>query len=183
MGLHNSLNTSLYRNVNFVNGLQNVNNSQSTTYGLDLSKDVEDKFYVSVEGNWTYNRSTTSLRPDVVTQYWLQEYQFYLQYSLPFSMNIEADVTYNIRQKTSEFNNNLNTTIVNVGLERTFGKKENLEAGFYIRDLLNENIGFSRTANSNFINENIHTVLRRYFMLKITYNFNSANRDKKEGAK
>lgn len=183
MGLHNSISASLSRSVNFVNALQNVNNNQSVTYGLDLSKDEEDKYYVSVEGNLTYNRSTTSIRPDVLTQYWMQEYQLYIQYSLPFDVKLETDVTYNVRQKTAEFNNNLNTTIVNVGLERAFGKKENLEVGFYIKDLLNQNIGFRRTANSNFINENIHTVLRRYFMLKLTYTFNSANREVKEDKK
>lgn len=183
MGLHNSLNANIMRNVNFVNNLENVNNSQSLTYGLDLSKDKEDVYYISVEGNWTYNRSTTSIRPDVLTEYWLQEYQLYIQFELPLGFSLESDVTYNIRQKTPEFNNNLNTTIINVGLERAFGKKENLEAGFYVRDLLNQNIGFRRTANSNFINENVHTVLRRYFMLKLTYNFSSANREKKEEAK
>jgi hypothetical protein len=35
-------------------------------------------------------------------------------------------------------------------------------------DLLNQNLGFSRTANSNYINENTYSVLRRYVLVSLT---------------
>jgi hypothetical protein len=37
--------------------------------------------------------------------------------------------------------------------------------------LLNQNIGFSRTASSNLITQNSYTTLRRYFMFTIDYDF------------
>jgi hypothetical protein len=66
-------------------------------------------------------------------------------------------------------------------LKKKLTEKENWNVSVSVRDLLNENVGFRRNATSNFINENVHTVLRRYFMLTVTYNFSSANKnDNKE---
>lgn len=175
LGMNTSLNGNISRNVNFVNLLQNVNLNQRYTYDFGFSKNEDDKYYISLSGNWTYNRSQTSIRPDVITQYWLQSYQLYMDYTLIKRTNLNADASYNVRQKTSEFDNNLNTFIINMGIERKFTKTESLEVGFYVRDLLNQNLGFNRNATSNFINENVHTVLRRYFLLTVTYNFTSAN--------
>jgi hypothetical protein len=88
-----------------------------------------------------------------------------------------TDVTHTRRQPTSDFDKAINTTIINLKIKKKFTEKENWHLGLAVRDLLNENIGFSRNASSNFINENVHTVLRRYFLLSITYNFSSANKN------
>lgn len=181
VGMSTNVSTNLTRSVNFVNNLENINNNQRHSFGLEFNKDVEDKFYMSLGGDWAYNRSETSIRPDATTQFWIQEYQWYSEFHLPYNILLETDAAYTIRQKTTEFDNNLNTFIINTGIERKFGKKENWEVGIYVRDLLNQNIGFKRNATSNFINENVHTVLRRYFLFKLTYHFTSANANEKEG--
>jgi hypothetical protein len=114
------------------------------------------------------------LRSDVVTSYWIQTYELYAYYHLPKKVILDVDLEFNVRQQTADFQGNLNTAILNVGISRKFTKNENWIVDFRIRDLFNQNLGFYRTAQSNFINENVHSVLRRYFMINVTYNFTSA---------
>ena len=159
---------------NFINGLSNQNSNQSLRFGTNVSKEKEEKYYFSFNPSYSYNRSRSSLRSDVVTSYWIQTYELYAYYHLPKKVILDVDLEYNVRQQTADFQGNLNTAILNVGISRKFTKNENWIVDFRIRDLFNQNLGFYRTAQSNFINENVHSVLRRYFMINVTYNFTSA---------
>ena len=51
-----------------------------------------------------------------------------------------------------------------------FLKKNNLEIKFSVNDILDQNIGFRRTATSNIITENRYLTLRRYYTLGVHYN-------------
>lgn len=184
--LHVSTNArlSLSKNVNVVNNQNNINRNGSYSFGSDISHShKDDKYYISMGGDFTYNTSTSSVRSDIVTQFWIYSYQLNGEIELPAKFELNANATYNIRQRTSEFDRNLNTFIINAELVKKFGEKEIFEIGLSCRDVLNQNIGFNRNANSNFINENVHTILQRYFLLRVTYNINSANRVAKEGDK
>jgi hypothetical protein len=130
-----------------------------------------------LESDWDYNRTETSVRPDVVTDYWISKYDFYAEFYLPKKFVFEFDASHTRRQATSAFDKPINNTIINLELKKKFTEKENWHVSVSVRDLLNENLGFRRNATSNFINENVHTVLRRYFMLTVTYNFSSANKN------
>lgn len=183
LGLGQHAYTNISRQVNFVNDRENVNRNQQLTYGTSLSKDVDDKYYIRMAADWNYNRSTTSVRPDVITSFWTQTYNMEFTYYFPRKIQFETEVTYNVRQKTSDFDNNLNTLIASAGISKKFGKNENLDVELIVRDLFNQDLGFRRTAYTNFINENVHTVLRRYFMIRITYNISSAFHNGKEEEK
>jgi hypothetical protein len=74
------------------------------------------------------------------------------------------------------FNTNNNVLIINAHLSKKFGKDDALDLRLGVSDLLNQNIGFRRNATSNYINENTHIVLRRYFMLNLTYNFQNGSK-------
>jgi len=43
-----------------------------------------------------------------------------------------------------------------------------------VNDLLNQNVGFNRTVNSNFISQNTYTTIRRFAMLSVVWNFTKA---------
>ncbi|RYY22047.1 MAG: TonB-dependent receptor [Chitinophagaceae bacterium] len=58
----------------------------------------------------------------------------------------------------------------NAGLNYLFLKDDKGQLKFSVYDLLNRNIGVSRTIRENYIQDNQTTVLQRYFMLTFTYN-------------
>jgi hypothetical protein len=167
----NSLNGNLSNNVNYINKLKNINTSQSLGYRASFYYDKDEKYSLNGYGSFNYTRSNTSLRPDVVTQFWIQSYGIDADWRIKKKWNLSGECNFNIRQQNSTFSNNLNTTIINLSIERYFLTDDKLSIELGVYDLLNQNLGFSRTANSNYINENTHTVLKQYFMLNITYNF------------
>jgi len=57
-------------------------------------------------------------------------------------------------------------------LSRKFFKNKTFELIFTAHDLLNQNIGFTRTINSNFISQQQYDKLSRYFLLTAKWTFN-----------
>jgi hypothetical protein len=166
-----NFNPSLSTNVNYINGLKNTNQSQRLGFGQDITYEVDKKVELTLGGDWTYNRGTSSLRPDVVTKYWVQTYSLDGSIFLPKKFILSLDFTYNIRQKTSDFSKNVNVAMLNGGLKKKFLKSEALVVGIYAYDLLNQNLGFDRNVSSNYVNEHTYTVLKNYFLFILTWNF------------
>ncbi|HAA17940.1 MAG TPA: hypothetical protein DCP28_03860, partial [Cytophagales bacterium] len=57
-------------------------------------------------------------------------------------------------------------------ISRTFGPTERLEVKATAFDLLNQNVGISRSANLNFIEDVQYNALSRYFLLTATWSLN-----------
>jgi hypothetical protein len=171
LGISQGANMSYGVNNNFINGQSNRNENIRTGYRLSLYYSKEEKFESNIGGNVNYNYSTSSLRTDVKTQFLIYNYDAGFSVFLPKQFKMGADVEVNIRQRTSDFDRNLNNTILNAYLSKGFLKKETLVVKLSVQDLLNQNLGFNRTANSNYINENTYSVLRRYFLISLTWNF------------
>lgn len=165
------LSGSFSESHNFINGQANTNYSGDIGPRLSLYKSKEDVYELSVSGNWEYNTLQSTLRKDVVTNYWISTYSVYGAYQFLKRFEIGSDCDFNYRQRTTEFDQNFNTIIWNAYVSRKFLKSKNLELRITCNDLLNQNIGFRRNATSNYINENTYTVLRRYYMIGLTWNF------------
>lgn len=179
LGLNSNVNVSHGVSNNFVNGLSNVNTNYNIEFGVNFSREKEDKYYISFRPEYNYVRSVSSLREDVVTDYWIQTYNVYAMLYLPKKYFVEMDMSSNIRQKTNDFTSNVNATILNIDLTKKIGENDEWEFTLGVHDLLNQNLGFNRSATTNFVSENVRTVLKRFYLLKITYNFNSANKKEK----
>jgi len=167
-----SINFNKSRNINFIDGLENTNNNYSVGFGINVWKQKEKKYQFSLRPELRFNESKSSLRKDVVTKYWTQEYEADLTVFLPWKLEIGSDVSVNIRQKTDDFDKNNNVVKLNARLERKILKNDAGRIRFAAFDILDQNIGFSRSINSNFINERTYDTFRRYFMLSLIWNFN-----------
>jgi hypothetical protein len=174
LGINVSANGSMSKNMNFINGLSNTNNNSNLGTDFGISYDKEEKVSVSIGSGINYDHSKTSLRPDVVTSFFTYSPSARFNLYLPKKYEWMMDGTYNIRQQTSVFTKNNNSFLVNAYVSRKFLKADNLVATIGVQDLLNQNIGFYRSASSNYINENTYLVLKRYFMFSLTYNFTKA---------
>lgn len=166
-----SLNGDYNRNQNFINGEANTNNSGTIGPGFNVYYEIDEKLDLGINGNWDYNFSRTTLREDIVTRYWISTYGIEGKYKFKKKYTIGSECNLNYRQQTEAFPQNFNTIIWNASISRTFLKSDNLIFEVACNDLLNQNIGFRRDANSNYVNENTYTVLKRYFMISLTWNF------------
>ncbi|HEY4196957.1 MAG TPA: TonB-dependent receptor, partial [Mucilaginibacter sp.] len=92
---------------------------------------------------------------------------------LPGKFQIGADNNYEYTAKTESFNTDFSKLLINAFIIKTFLKNDNLKFTIWGNDLLNQNVGFSRTANANMIVQNNYTTIKRYIMFTIDYDFTS----------
>ena len=69
---------------------------------------------------------------------------------------------------------NRNVALWNASISKQFLKNNRAEIKLRVSDILNQNIGISRTSNNNFIEDTRTNILRRYFMLGFTYSLSKA---------
>lgn len=158
-------------NNNFMDNLPNVNNSYMAGGGPNLGYEVEKKFDVWIGTNFYYNSTKSSLRPQLVTRYWTQEHYAGINVTLPWKFEINTTLDVNLRQKTSDFEKNNNVYRWNARLDRKILKNDVARLRFSAFDMLDQNIGFNRNINSNFISERTYDTMRRYFLLSFIWNF------------
>jgi hypothetical protein len=159
-------------NTNFINEIKNKNNYQTISGGPRLAYVKVKKHDFSYNPRVTYTRSTSTIRPDVITSFITQEHSFYGSVILPWKTEIRTDWTYSIRQKTDAFDKNNNAIKWNANFDKKILKKDAAILRLSAFDILDQNFGFQRNVTSNFISERTYDTMRRYFMLSIIYNFN-----------
>lgn len=160
------------RNVTFINGQQSINNygSVQMTYGLRyLSK---DKYYFSIRPSLGRNISRSSLRKDINNDYWTYGGQIEGYLALPWKMELNSDINFDLRQKISAFDRNTNITVWNASLNKKVFKDKSGKFIFSANDILNQNKGYSRIINSSFVTDSRYQKVGQYFMLTFQWAFN-----------
>lgn len=160
---------TLSRTSSVLNNMENKNDFQVYNIRFEARKMKKDKYSFSFMPRIGYTFSKSSLRADIVTKYLTSESQVDAWIKIPWKLELWSQANINIRQKTSVFDVNRNAVIWDATLVRRLLKNNNLELKFGVYDILNQNIGFNRSVNSNIITENSYITLRRRFMLGIQY--------------
>ncbi len=170
IGVGGNMNESKF--VNFINNQENVTKSNIYSLNLSAGKTVEKLYANSIYANISYTTSQSSIQKDISTHYWTFNIRPDIDFYLPWKLQIHTDCDFIFRQKTSVFDNDYNVILLNAW----FGKKllpgDALVIKASVNDLFNQNIGFNRTVNTNYITQNTYSTIQRYFMLTVLWNFN-----------
>lgn len=159
------------RNVNFIDGIRNMNTYSTIGFTYGISYNVQDKYSIRVGPRIARNLSKSSLTPDRNNNYWSYGGRADGFINLPWNLELQSDADLNLRQKTPSFPNAVNIIVWNAQLNKKFLKDKSLKIGVIAHDILNQNIGFDRTINSNFISEQRYDRLARYFLLSVSWTF------------
>lgn len=156
---------------NYANNV--LNTTRSYTYGGNLSL---SKFEKEWNGRLTFGSSYTvsqsSLQKEMNDNGAGFNSTGFFNIPLPGKIEIGADANYTYRAKTQSFNEDFRQMIVNARIARKFLKDGALKIEFSGNDLLNQNAGFSRSANNNQIIQRKSTTIRRYFLFSLIYDLN-----------
>ncbi len=148
------------------------NHTDYNTYSfgpyINYEKEKKFEFTLQPEITYNYNKSTIST---FSTSYWSTDLNFNGTVQLPWKCEIGTTVDVMIRQKTATFPVNNNVVKWNAHVERKFLKNSQLVLKASVLDILNQNIGYSRTAQAGMIIENNYNTIRRYGMLQLIWNF------------
>jgi hypothetical protein len=171
MKIYMNLNSSHSNNISLVNNVRTISKSTSIGPALTFEKDAK-KYEVRIEGNYDYFVPKTSLNSLSQQPYYTYSIEGNIMIKLPYKFSVETDGKYmNNGNRTPGYN--LNYFIWNAGINKTFFKSSALVVSLSGNDLLNQNISNERFINSNQIVDKKTQIIRRYFLLKVLYKFNS----------
>lgn len=172
-----NLYTNAYRNINKLNGDENVNQTNYQKVFLGLTYDSPK--WMDFHTNFSLSRQATaySLQPDLNTT------NYFLDVSpnvtiIPVT-NTEINIDYDYRQTTGQaagFNSAVN--MLNADIVQYFGAKKAFWIKLKAYDLLNENVSIWRSNSDNYIQDTRANVLSRFLLLSLNFRlnkFNSAN--------
>lgn len=172
-----SINGSYSNNVNYINGQKNITTQFNNDFSLGFAYET-DKLEVSVSGDYSYNQPHSTINNQSNKPYSSYELHGSFEWKMPKKFIIASDGFYrNNSQRAAGYN--VNYVIWNASLSKQFLKKDNLIIGVEAYDILNQNINARRTVTDNRIIDSKSQVIRQYFLLRVTYKFNS-NKAKQE---
>ncbi len=169
-----NVNTYGGRGINFVNHEKNITHNNTYAAGVGGYFSKENKMGINLRANASYNTSLSSVNESVQTKYWVYAYNVDTYFALPYKFDLSSNADFNFRQKTNVFDRNRNTIIWNASLSKRLFK-ETCSLKLSVNDILDQNIGFRRDIQSNFITENTYATLRRFWMVSFTWNFSKNN--------
>jgi hypothetical protein len=165
-----------FKGKQFINSL--ANNTKTWMLGPEIRLDMNptDKLNISLSTNLDYNTTKYSIQSALNTNYLSQEYSTSFDWQLPKLFFFATDFTYTINsQRAQGFNTKV--PIWNVSVSKQFLRYNRGELKLSANDLLNKNVGISRTTNQNYIEDSRVNTLRRFFMLTFTYSLWRAQDD------
>jgi len=161
-------------NMGYSKTKQFINTAPNTigalTLGPELRFDLSpsDKLDLSFSAGVGYNKTTYSLQPALNTEYLSHQYEGEVNWQLPASFYFNTSFTYTVNnQLASGFN--AKVPLWNASFSRQFLRFNRGELKLTAFDLLNENVGISRTSNQNYIEDKRVNNLQRFFLLSFTY--------------
>lgn len=160
------------RFYNIVNDKLNVNNSDVSEISTGLSKSIEKKFDASI--NFTVNQTnhkSTVLKGSKI-KYNLYEITPAVDMFLSYKIRIHTDCVLKFYKSNLSFLINRKAIIWSAWIEKSILNNNDLQFRFSINDLLNQNIGFAIDANTNHIRQSGFTVIKRYGLFSLAWNFN-----------
>jgi hypothetical protein len=153
----------------FINQIRNTTNTYSASVGFNIGKQKEKKYEIYINNDFGYNINRTTLFGSPIryaTNTVGMNGAIYMKKTWKLSSNIE----YNVRQQTEQFSGNVNNTLWNAMLEKTF-RKDEFTVFFTVRDILNQNIGIDRNFGGNSLTEIRNDRLQRFFLLGFRWDF------------
>ena len=171
----------LGRNKAFINSEENSIHSITATPSIRLLTYPSSKTELDLSASFTYNQSAYSLQSAMNTQYYTQEYGGEFDWTLPASFFFTTNFGYSINTgRGAGFDNAV--PLWNATFSKLFLRFNRGEVKFSVYDLLNSNIGTSRTSNQDYIEDIRSQTVTRYFMLSFTFSLTKMSAEQpKEG--
>ena len=162
-----------FSNVSFLNNARNNIGNLSLTPNIAWNFNIDNKIDLQVSARIGYNQARYSLQKQLNTNYWQQLYGLEMTNYLPAGIVLTNNFTYT---KTTGRAAGFNTSVPfwNATLAKGFMKNKRAEFKLSGFDLLNQNIGITRNANQNYVEDIRYNVLQRYFLLSFTYSLNKS---------
>ncbi|WP_437920876.1 outer membrane beta-barrel protein [Sphingobacterium sp. LRF_L2] len=158
---------------NYINGALSENDNYDFSVSLGFNKRTKKGFDFNVELAPGYNSLRNSLQPNLNSNGFVFNNFTELSYYMPLKLKLYTTMNYTYQAPTEIFDEKIERLLVRPGLSKKFLKDESLLIDFFINDILNQNIGFSRQQYASTLVQDTYNTISRYFMLKVSWDFTS----------
>nr|WP_199076665.1 TonB-dependent receptor [Pedobacter sp. ASV19] len=159
-------------NYSFLNNELNQTKSYNFSANLNLMKGKEAKYNFNLDFSPNYNISQSSLQKQFNDNGWGFSSRPSMTLYLPGKIELSSDGEYEFRAKTKSFDEDFSRFIWNASISRKFLKDQSLYLTISAKDILNQNNGFNRSASLNSIVQTNYTMIRRYVICSLSWDFN-----------
>ena len=158
------------KNIEFVNNIKNESKNEYLGFSLEVSKYVEDKYYISISPRTTFFHITSTINESGNRNFWTLggDANIDIEFKHKFTFSTNAD--FNFRKKDKVITQNYDYIKWNVSLKKYLYKKE-FSLAFSINDILNQNRGYNRDFSSYKSTETYFSTLKRYALLTFGWEF------------
>jgi hypothetical protein len=157
-----------FKGKQFINTVPNTIKTLSLGPNIRLDMTPDDKLNIGLGAGISYNNTNYSLQSALNSNYLSQDYNVSVDLELPARYFFSTDFTYTINsQRAAGFNTKV--PLWNASISKQMLKFNRGELKFRAIDLLNRNIGITRSTNQNYIEDSRVKTLRQFFLLSFTY--------------
>ena len=168
--------TNNYQSV--INTVNNKTDSRNTSFRATIENNKKDKLDLAVGANITKNNTTFSIASD--REYVQQSYFVKSDWNITKSFNFNTQFKYDI-YTDSNFGTDQSVPIWNASISYNFLKSKAMNLKLTALDLLNKNVGFSRSSSDNYFDETTKDVLGTYYMVSLTYTLGTPQKKSRRG--
>lgn len=168
-----SSNMGYSKTKQFINTAANTIRTVSLGPALRFDLNPADKLDLSLGGSLNYYKTTYSLQAANNVSYFSQQYEGEMNWQLPANFFLNTSFTYTINnQRAAGFN--AQVPLWNASFSKQFLRFNKGELKLSVFDLLNQNVGISRSSSQNYVEDTRITNLQRFFMLTFTYSLSKS---------
>lgn len=153
-----------------VNEETNFSASSNFRLGVSLSSNISDQVDFNISTRAGYNLVENSLRPALNNNYYNQTTRFRSNIIFWKGFVYRVDLNHQLNTGLAEDIDN-SFLLLNMSLGKKFLKNDLAEVSINVYDLLEQNNNVNRNISELYIEDTQSTVLQRYFMLTLSYNF------------
>lgn len=157
------------RGIIFVNNQENILDRTITSVGVSIDNRKKDIFDIAVGVNLDHNMTRYSVSSNLNQIFVNQRYYADLSVNLGKKWRIATSADHAVYAGDA-FNDETTITLLRASLSRYVLKNNRGELKFSANDMLNQNLGFRRISELNYIQEEQTLTLARYFLVSFTYN-------------
>ncbi len=152
----------------FINNVGNTINTFSAGPRLGIDMNPTEKIDISLTAGMNYNKTKYSLQPIFNNTWFSQLYEAEFNWQLPKNIYFNTDFSYTVNnQRAAGFNTQV--PLWGASVSKQFLRFNRGELKVRVNDILNRNIGISRSTNQNYIEDSRVNTLRRFGLLTFTY--------------
>ncbi|MFC2107178.1 outer membrane beta-barrel protein [Bacteroidota bacterium] len=152
-----------------INEVKNFSNTWNLSQGIVFASNISEKIDYTLSYNGAYNIVKNTIQEELDNNYYYQNLGLKLTWILPKGFVISNDLTHKLYSGLSD-DYSENYLLWSAYIGKKFLKGQNLEIKLSAFDILDQNKSIKRSVTESYIEDSWTEVLKRYFMLTLTFN-------------